>query len=338
VGHGKRVLIFSREAAALAQALEARGCRTVTGAVAVEGRRASLDLDPERRTDPGRREPCEGEDGPGDGRFDAIVVADLLGRVDDPRSVLRSLKERIRPGGSLIVVLGGIASCGDRLAIVDGGPLGAGSGLLFTEEGLFGILEDAEYVIGHVERDEPAAGAGEPGPPVDPAIQDCLIVAHPLPVPGLEFLQRRMRDLVEQAQDAAREAAELRRHAAVADRRLEILTGHENRMAERIKGLRTRLLEAHAEMIRRDDEIRNTFGDALFERNALLIERDDLIGRRDALVDERSVLIAERDALESSLRSAMLRLNLFRSSPLGLAYRAIRKLVPRRWGRGGPGR
>ena len=62
-----------------------------------------------------------------DGRFDAIVVANLLGRIDDPRGVLHGLKEQIRPGGALIVALDGIAPIdGGRLAIVDVEPLGAG--------------------------------------------------------------------------------------------------------------------------------------------------------------------------------------------------------------------
>jgi hypothetical protein len=133
------------------------------------------------------------------------------------------------------------------------------------------------------------------------------------------------------------ETEELRKQVALAEQRLEILAGHEQRMAGRIKDLRARLLEAHAQMIRRDDEIRKTFGDAIYLRNALLIERDVLIGQRDALVAERTSLVAERDALleerhalARSLKSAEFRLNLLRSSPLGLAYRAFRKLVTRR--------
>jgi hypothetical protein len=299
VGDGKRVLILSRDAAALARMIETRNGRTI--AVAVEGRWPSLDLDPGNWTSSSPREPFEGEGRSGDGCFDAIVVADLLGGIDDPRTVLRALKEQIRPEGSLIVALKGITPIGGRLAIVAGRPLGAGSGVHFTHEGLLGLLQDAGYVIGHVERIGPETGADPPGSPSDPAIHDCLVVAHPLPLPGLDFLQRLMRDLVERAQDSAREAEELRRQAMVSNQRLEILSGQEQRMAERIKELRAQLLDAHAEMIRRDDEIRNT-------------------------------LLAERDALYLSLRSAEVRLNRFRNSPLGLAFRALRKLSPRRGG------
>jgi SAM-dependent methyltransferase len=352
VADGSRVLVFGREAAALARTLEEKGCRTV--AVAVEGRRSSFDLDPGHWTSQAHRERFDDDEGAdADGRFDAIVVADLLGRIDDPRGVLHGLKEQLRPGGTLIIALDGIAPIdGGRLAIVDGEPLGAGSGVHFSEEGLLGLLEAADYVIGHVERIEPVAGPAATAPAPAPVLLDCLIVAHPLPVPGLDFLQRRMRDLVQQGREAAHEVEELRRIAALAEQRLEVLSGQERRMSERIKELRARLLDAHAEMTRRDEEIWTTFGDAIFLRNALLIERDDLTVQRDALVVQRDALVVQRDALVAerstlheergalyrSLHSAEIRLGLFRMSPLGLVYRAIRKLVPRRGGTGDPDR
>jgi CheY-like chemotaxis protein len=315
VGNGTRVRILGKSAEALARVLEARGCRTViTGAK---------------------------EEGSGDGRFDTIVVTDLLEPIDDPRSLLRALREQIQPEGALIVALTGIAPIGDRLAILDAGPLGAGSGVLFTEEGLYSLLEEAEYVIGHVSMIEPASERSDDeddSAPADdgssPSVRDCLIVAHPMPVPGLDFLRRRMRELARRGEAAAREAGLLREGAAIADQRIEILSGQERRMADRIKDLRARLLDAHAEMIRRDDELRRTFGDASALRNMLLVERDSLIVQRQALLAERDALAAERDALALSVRAAELRLNIFRASPLGLAYRAIRGLIRRRGGRG----
>src|SRR4051812_14320797 len=59
VGDGKRVLILSREAAALARMIETRNCRTI--AVAVEGRRPSLDLDPGHWASSSPRETFEDE-------------------------------------------------------------------------------------------------------------------------------------------------------------------------------------------------------------------------------------------------------------------------------------
>jgi hypothetical protein len=327
-GDGKLVLILGREAEALelSGTLEARGCRTVN--------RDAADV--------------AGEPLTADDRYDAVVVADLLGQIDDPRPLLRALKDQIRPGGTLIVAMGDITPLGDWLAIVDNEPLGARSGVLFTEEGLLGLLEESGYLIGHVDPPDAFGSANvnaladAPGPTAPPPEHDCLIVAHPLPIPGLDFLQRRMRDLTRQNRYALREAEALRRQAAQAEQRLEILAGHERRMAGRIKDLRTRLLDAHAEMIRRDDEIRRTFGDAIFLRNALLIERDALLNQRDALLNqrdallgERDALLGERDALSRSLHAVGQRLDRFRRSPLGLAYRVLSKLSPRRGTRGG---
>ena len=177
VGDGKQVLIFGAEPAELRQALEAQDCRTVAGSIA----NLAEDRD--------------------EGPFDAVVLAGILGRTSDPRAVLRAVKEQLRPDGALIVTLGGISAVGGRLAIVDDGPLGTGSGVLFTEEGLIGLLEESEYAIGHIEGIEAAAV-----PAGNPAVRDCLIVAHPLPVPGLDYLQRRMRVLAQEGQEALREA------------------------------------------------------------------------------------------------------------------------------------
>jgi hypothetical protein len=301
MGEGKHVLVYGSAPPGLRRALEAEDCRTVAGSLA--------DLADDRN----------------EGPFDAVVLAGILGRSEDPCAVLRRVKEQLRPDGALIVTLGGIRAVGGQLAMVDDGPLGAGSGVLFTEKGLVGLLEESEFAIGHIEGIETACVAAG-----DPAVRDCVIVAHPLPVPGLDYLQRRMRALAHAGQDALREAGSLQRQVAVQAQRLEMLAGHEQRMAARIQELRTRLLEAHAQSIRRDDEIRKTFGDAIYERNALLIERDALAGLRDAQAAERAAWLEERRALQDSLLSAQHRLELLRMSPLGLAYRAYRKLVPRR--------
>jgi hypothetical protein len=180
LGAGQRVRIVGREAEVLGRGLEAQGARVLVGPSA------------------------------GAGPFDAIVLANLLGRSDDPQAVLGALREELEPErGVLIVTLSGIATIGDRLAKVEDGPLGAGSGVLFTEAGLVGLLETAQYAVGHLERFAPAAdhGAGLP-------VHDWLIVAHPLPVPGLDFVQQRMRALAQEAEAARRETEVLRRRSA----------------------------------------------------------------------------------------------------------------------------
>jgi hypothetical protein len=264
-----------------------------------------------------------------EGPFDAVVVTGILGRTSDPRALLSAVKEQLRPEGTLIVALGGVSAVGERLAMIDGEPLGAGSGVLFTEDGLVSLLEQSEFAVGHIEWIEEALVS-----PGTSSIRDCCIVAHPLPIPGLDYVQRRMRALAQEGEEARREADALRQHAAVCAQRLEMLAGQEQRMAARIQELRSRLLDTHAQSIHRDDEIRKTFGDAIYQRNALYIERDTLAGQRDALLAEREIWVAERRALQDALHSAQGRLDRLRRSPVGLVYRVLRKLILRGGRRG----
>jgi hypothetical protein len=280
VGDGKRVRVFGGESEALGRTLEAQGCTVRVGTTA---------------------------DG---GPFDVIVLADLLGRIDDPHAALGALKDELAPEGSLIIMLSSIAPIGDRLAIIHDGPLGTDSGFVFTEPGVVGLLEAAQYAVGHLERVEPATGQAAELP-----VHDWLIVAHPLPLPGLGFIQRRIRTLARELEDARRDADALRQRAAAADERCTLYAGQEQRLASRNRELRRRLLETHAQLATRDDELRQTFGDAIYQRHDLLIER--------------VALLKEREALQGRLDAAESRLNRLRASPLGRVYRAFRKLFPR---------
>jgi chromosome segregation ATPase len=160
--------------------------------------------------------------------------------------------------------------------------------------------------------------AGLPDASEHPMAHDGLIVAHPLPFPGLDSLQRRLRALAVRERDAVHEAEALRRHLEQAGRRLEILVGREQVLAERVRDLRAQLLAAHARMVDRDAEIHKTFGD---------------------LAAERDALAAERDALARSLQAAEARLNIFRNSAVGHVYRAARKAIAQvRAGRESSGR
>jgi hypothetical protein len=280
VGEGKRVRVFGGEREALGRTLEAQGCTVRVGTTV------------------------------GGGPFDAVVLDDLLGRIDDPQASLGTLREQLGQESALIITLRGIAAVGDRLAIIDDGPLGADSGVLFTEAGVVGLLEASQYAVGRLERVEPPTNqhAGVP-------VHDWLIVAYPLPLPGLDFIQRRMRALAQEAEEARRDASALRHEAVLAAERIALYVGHEQCTAARISELRRRLLEAHDQLVRRDDELRQICGDAIYQRHDLLIER--------------VTLLKERDALLSRLQGAESRLNRLRASPLGRAYRAVRKLFPR---------
>ena len=313
VGGGGRVLILGQGTDELVRTLRERGARPV--AVEVEGIRSIPDLDRDERLAGDASEWLE--DGEGDARcFDVVVLADLVGRLDDPGATLRVLRPHIRPGGSLLLTIIGLAPIDGHPEILGKGLPGAGTCRLFTYDGLIDLLEGAEYAVGHLEWVGPMAGL--PDTSEHPAVHDGLIVAHPLPFPGLDSLQRRLRALALRERDAAHEAEALRQHLEQAGRRLEILVGREQALAERVRDLRAQLLAAHARMIERDTEIHKTFGD---------------------LAAERDALAAERDSLARSLRAVEARLNLFRKSAVGHVYRAARKAIARvRAGRESSGR
>ncbi|MBV8270382.1 MAG: hypothetical protein JO252_28990 [Planctomycetaceae bacterium] len=303
VGGGGRVLILGQDTDELARMLRERGARPVV--VEVEEIRSILNLDRDEGVAGDASEWLEG-----DARyFDAVVLADLVGRLDDLGETLRVLRPQIRPGGALLLTIIGLSPIDGHPEILGKGLPGAGTCRLFTYDGLIDLLEGAEYAVGHLERVGPMAGL--PDTPEHPAAHDGLIVAHPLPFPGLDSLQRRLRALALRERDAAHEAEALRQHLEQAGRRLEILVGREQALAERVRDLRAQLLAAHARMIERDTEIHKTFGD----------------------------LAAERDALARSLRAVEARLNLFRKSAVGHVYRAARKAIARvRAGRESSGR
>ncbi len=320
VGGGERVLILGQGTDELAQTLRERGAQPV--AVEAEGIRSIPTLDRDERVAGDASEWLE--DGEGATRcFDVVVLADLVGRLDDPGATLRVLRPQIRPGGSLLLTITGLAPIDGHPEILAKGLPGAGTCRLFTYDGLIDLLEEAEYAVGHLERVGPMAAL--PDASEHPTAHDGLIVAHPLPFPGLDSLQRRLRALALRERDAVHEAETLRRHLEQAGHRLEILVGREQALAERVRDLRAQLLAAHARMIERDAEIHKTFGDLAAERDSLAAERDSLA--------------AERDALARSLLAAEARLNIFRNSAAGHVYRVARKAIAQvRAGREASGR
>jgi hypothetical protein len=181
-----------------------------------------------------------------------------------------------------------------------------------------------------LRRDQPHAW-GEPSHPVRLAAEVLsgafVILAHPETETGADakpgFPLGRWCALGEQPPEAAGEVSALRQAIETTERRAEMLAGHGRRLSMRVDELRARLLEAHTEMIRRDDQLRLEFGGAVDQRNTLLIERETLVAQRDALLEQCR-------ALTASLEAARRRLEFVRRSPLGIAYRAFRRCWPSR--------
>ena len=97
------------------------------------------------------------EDGGEDARrFDVVVLADLVGRLDDPGATFRVLRPHIRPGGSLLLTITGLAHIDGHPEIVGKGLPGAGPCRLFTYDGLIDLLEGVR-----VRRRAPGAGRSD---------------------------------------------------------------------------------------------------------------------------------------------------------------------------------
>src|SRR5262249_18080924 len=152
-------------------------------------------------------------------RFDVIVAADVLEHLKDPLSVLKTAIRHLRPNGYVVASVPNIAHLSVRLALLGGRFPYSETGLLdhshlrfYTRETVERVLEDAGFAIGHLERIERTPERSEvpydraiiPASLLESLLQDpesrtyqILVVAYPLPIEGLPFVQSRMRQLSE---------------------------------------------------------------------------------------------------------------------------------------------
>jgi O-antigen biosynthesis protein len=313
-GRGRDVLVIG-DGGPLASALRSRDCRVV----AIEADRA--------------REP-------GGDRFDVLVAADLLPRVEDPGSILRLAGPALRPGGSLIATVPNVAHGSVRLSLLGGrfpyeqGVLAWSHRRFFTRDSLLALLEDAGFLVGHVESidlpaldpdaaAEPDVPQGPPGPPEelagDPDARAArfIVVAHPLPHPGLDWIQGRFRELAEQKEAATREAGELRRIVASMTAQVESLS----RLAGRERETHARLMDAHAQLAERDRDFR--------EQHARRMEEvREILARHDREARARIVeVIAERDTFVARCGALEARLEQIRGTLPAKLYRKARSLL-----------
>lgn len=199
----------------------------------------------------------------GDDRFDVIVAADVLEHLKDPLRVLKQLRRFLEPGGSFVISVPNVAHGSVRLALMSGhfdyqdlGLLDATHLRFFTRETLEQLLDDAELGLAELHRHELNLDASEV--PFDPAAVDAELrqrlerdpdartyqfVAKAIPMEraGLREMQLRLRELAE-LRLAAKRAEELEKKLAeIGDREGE---------------LRRALVEAHDQLLRRDEELK----------------------------------------------------------------------------------
>jgi 2-polyprenyl-3-methyl-5-hydroxy-6-metoxy-1,4-benzoquinol methylase/glycosyltransferase involved in cell wall biosynthesis len=234
VGREKRVLEIGCGAGHMSNALKGQACEVV-----------GIEIDPEAAKRASAF--CENvivadldymnfEEGLGDDRFDVVVAADVLEHLKDPVTVLQNLREFLLPGGYLVVSVPNIAHASVRLALLAGRfPYGE-SGLLdrthlrfFTRDTAEQLLEAGGFVVGHLERisnipPDPATFEVPYNPnEIPPEILESIcrdpeawayqfvMVGHPAPQPDLVFIQERVKQLSNDAEQARREADNLRR-------------------------------------------------------------------------------------------------------------------------------
>jgi 2-polyprenyl-3-methyl-5-hydroxy-6-metoxy-1,4-benzoquinol methylase len=344
VGRERRVLELGPATGYMSKALNEQGCSVV--AIELDEDMARLAEEYCERVIVGDLDTLDLEQELGSDRFDVIVAADVLEHLKDPLAALRRLRQFLEPeAGYFVVSLPNIAHGSVRLALLEGHFSYQDLGLLdrthlrfFTRESIERLFDEAELAIVEISRRELDIGASEvpfdrSGVPdavmraieqdPDARTYQFVLKALPLEQPGLRPLQRRLREQALALETASRQAAEAQelRQAFAA-------------ISAREGQLRSSLVEAHDQLLRRDDELRSVKEDLErleSERAEREAERDRLVRENHELWDaqnEARVIIAARDEEIQTLR---VRLNRIANSlPFRIWYRIGRLPVIRR--------
>lgn len=328
VGRDRRVLELGPATGHMTRVLRDRGC-TVVGVEVdpqmadVAGRYTErlilgdldeLDLDAELESD----------------RFDVIVAADVLEHLKDPLAALRQLRRFLKQKGHFVISLPNIAHGSVRLALLQGHFEYRDLGLLdrthlrfFTRESIGQLLDQAELAVAEIYHQPLDIDAAEI--PFDAAAvpQDVLrqladdpeartyqfvIKAVALDTPGLRELQGRLRELAHenaQLRELAHENARLR------ESEKEVTTHGTARESQ----LRAALIDAHDQLMRRDEDIRRLHEGITDVDAALAAAREEITDVHAALA------AAQEDA-----RRLRVRLERITGSPPIRAYQALSTL------------
>jgi 2-polyprenyl-3-methyl-5-hydroxy-6-metoxy-1,4-benzoquinol methylase len=269
VGRDRRVLELGPATGHMTATLRERGC-TVVGiefdaTMAAEGERFT------ERMIVGDLDTLDLTRELGEDRFDVIVAADVLEHLRDPLTLLRRLREFLNPGGYFVISLPNIAHGSVRLALLEGRFHYQETGLLdrthlrfFTRANIEEMLDAAGLAMADLYRQTLPVDASEIefDPAAIPADVRELVAADPeaetyqfvlkaisLATEGMPEVQRRMREMA----------------AEIADMRvqLERMRLPEEQM-RRLGELRGSLINAHDQLLRRDEEnerLRRELGD-----------------------------------------------------------------------------
>jgi 2-polyprenyl-3-methyl-5-hydroxy-6-metoxy-1,4-benzoquinol methylase len=291
VGTGKRVLELGPATGHMSQVMRGRGCSVV-----------GIEIDAQMAAEAARR--CERvivgdldlldlDTELGDDRFDVIVAADVLEHLRDPLGVLRRVRAFLKPDGFLVISVPNIAHGSVRLALLEGHFSYQQTGLLdethlrfFTRENIDALLDKSELAVAEIYRQELNIDASEvlfdPAdvPPEviaslnnDPEARtyQFVVKAIPMSTEGLREIQRRMRELADEVahlrDETTRLQAEVSRHREEA--------AHVG--AERLRSiahLRGALIDAHDQLLRRDEELQHLREQLAQSKSELAVVRE----------------------------------------------------------------
>jgi 2-polyprenyl-3-methyl-5-hydroxy-6-metoxy-1,4-benzoquinol methylase len=241
VGADQRVLELGPAAGHMTRVLRDRGC-TVVG----------IEVDPEmagqaaafaERVIVGDLDGLDLAEELGSDRFDVIVAADVLEHLADPLSALRALRRYLAPEGYFVISLPNVAHGSVRIALLQGHFDYQNVGLLdtthlrfFTRESIGRLLDDAELAAAEIFHQQLDIVASEV--PFDPAR-----------VPP-ELLEELSRDPEARTYQFVIKAVPLDAPGLreTANETLGTLSRREDQ-------LRTALVNAHDQVLRRDEEI-----------------------------------------------------------------------------------
>jgi 2-polyprenyl-3-methyl-5-hydroxy-6-metoxy-1,4-benzoquinol methylase len=298
----------------------------------------------------------------GEERFDVIVAADVLEHLKDPLGVLRRLRSLLSPEGFFVVSLPNIAHAGVRLALLQGRFEYRDLGLLdrthlrfFTHESIAEMFDEAELAVVELHRQEAPITISDVQVDIDAVPEELIrgleadpeartyqfvIKALPLELPGLRELQRRLyanaeaKDAAEHrlavAQPRLRELEDAAEHRlAVAQPRLRELEDALTSIAGREAQLTASLIDAHDQVLRRDEEVERLqdklrgMSSAADRVKELEAQMDRQVAQAAADSERQAAQIAARDEQIVRLR---LRLERILDSPPARVWARVGRL------------
>jgi len=330
VGDDKRVLELGPAKGYMSQVLTAKGC-TVTG-IEIDPKMAAEASKYAERVIVGNLDELDLDQELGEQRFDVIVAADVLEHLKDPLSALVRLKAFLADGGHFVVSLPNIAHASVRLALMSGQFEYRDLGLLdrthlrfFTHQSIEQLFADADLAIVEMKRQRAAIDASEVHfdqdvvPPQviaalsedpDATTYQFVLSAYPGADSGMRRLQRKVHEQEDELV-AARRAL-----GGTEDQQItEVLA----KIAGREGELRAALLNAHDQLLRRDEEI-NKLAVQITELTERDLKRDAELDEVHKAFEEAREIIAEQEEIARRLR---VRLERILASPPARLWSAL---------------